>query len=188
MSELKEKTDTIEIPKGAGVDGLLHALKEVLTKRLRVQKVEIGAGGLLTYKHFVKEEDPAHLEIDFSELLPYGVIRNSTVYELPDPHPNAALAITQLFHLAANEQLFPVVFVTGVQTALWSWFERTTGLALPRARGSAQEQLYGIPLLQDRQIEDQVLVLCAAYGHTTSLLDTRCAYKIALPLLPVGTP
>lgn len=178
MAELIERIDTVEIPKGTGLDGFFKALGLIL-RRPRVQKIEIEPQGKITYRFFAREEDPQHVDVDFDQIMPYAIMRNSTVVELPDPSPNAAVAVAQLFAAAAEDRLFPVGLATGTASQVWAWFERTVGIKLRH-----QEELYGLPVFPDRHIPDDTLSLLAAYGRSTSLLDTRHVYKIVIPPLP----
>jgi hypothetical protein len=178
MGELVEKVSTVEVPKGTGIDGFFAALKKILL-RPRVQKIEINPQGKITYRFFAREEDPQQAEVDFDQILPYAIARNGEVVEISSPDTNAAVAVAQLFTNVADDQLFPVAFAMGTQSTVWRWFERTTGL---KARN--REAFFGLQVFPDRFIPDDTLMLCAAYGRTSSLLDTRKTYKLTVPPEP----
>ncbi len=176
MAEYEEVTGTVEIPKNVGVRGFLKAIEDIL-KLPRVQSIHIDARGKVEYRHFMREGDPLKpLEIDFATLQPYAVIRNSRVVELGDPDPNAAVAVGQLFDSAAADHLFPVAIVAGANTQFWRWYESTTTID-----PSTHEELYGVPFVIDRQLEDHVIVLCAAYTRAAALVDTQKSYKLVIP-------
>lgn len=176
MTEYQEITGTVEIPKNVGVKGFLRALEDIL-KLPRVQEISIDARGKITYRHYVREGEPQRpLQVDFDTLQPYAVIRNSNVVELADPDLNAAVALGQLFNMAASDHLFPVAIVAGANTKLWTWYAVSTTLSL-----SSREELYGLPFLIDRHLEDNHVVLCAAYTRGAALIDTQKSYKFVIP-------
>ena len=129
MAEYEEVTGTIEVPKNVGIKGFLKAI-EALLALPRVQSINIDARGQVEYRHFVREgEGNGPLEVTFDSLMPYAVIRNSRVVELGDPDLNAAVALGQLFNMAAADHLHPVALVGGANTHLWSWYESSTTIA-----------------------------------------------------------
>jgi hypothetical protein len=179
MAEYEEVTGVVEVPRNVGVKGFLKAIEDIL-KLPRVQAINVDARGKVEYRHYVREGDaPKPLEIDFETLQPMSVIRNSRVVELGDPDLNGAVAVGQLFSMAAVDHLFPVAMVAGANTKFWSWYEASTTIELP-----SREELYGVPFLTDRLIEDQVLVLCAAYTRSAALIDTQKSYKLVIPQGP----
>lgn len=176
MAEYEEVRDSVDIPKNAGVKGFLETVEGIL-KLPRVQEIRIDARGKVDFRYFLRAgEERKPLEMDFATLLPYAVIRNNPVVELVDVDANAAVALGQLFDLAAADHLFPVAFVGGPGTTFWSWYETTTAISL-----HAREELYGVPFLSDRALEDYVLVLCAAYTRGAALIDTQRSYKLVIP-------
>jgi hypothetical protein len=176
MAEYEEVNDVVEVPKNTGVQGFLKTVEEVL-KLPRVQEIRIDARGRVNVRYFVREgEQKKPFGMDFETLLPYAIIRNNPVIELVDVDANAAIAIGQLFDLAAADHLFPVAFVGGPASLFWQWYETTTGFRL-----TSHEELYGVPFLSDRALEDYVLVLCAAYTRGAALIDTQRSYKLVIP-------
>lgn len=176
MAEYEEIKGVVEVPKNVGIRGFLKAIEDIL-KLPRVQGINIDARGKIEYRHYVREGE-AHkpLEVDFSTLQPYAVIRNSKVVELGDPDLNAAVAVGQLFDLAAVDYLFPVALVAGANTQFWRWYETTTTI-----EPGSHEEFYGVPFLIDRQLEDHVVVLCAAYTRAAAMIDTQKSYKLVIP-------
>lgn len=177
MAEYEEVEGAVEVPKNSGVEGFLKAIKAVL-KLPRIQGIDIDAKGKVSYKHFVRagERYSPTLDISFDELMPYAIIRNSLVVELPKPHDNAAIAIHQLFDMSARDLLHPEAVVVGANTQLWEWYKRTTDIS-----PVSQEELCGVPLLRDRMLEDHVVVLCAGYVRGGELTDTQKSYKLSIP-------
>jgi hypothetical protein len=180
MTEYEEVRESVDVPKNAGVQGFLKTVEGIL-RLPRVQEIRIDARGKVDFRYFLREgEQHKPLEMDFETLLPYSIIRNNKVVELVDVDPNAAVAVGQLFDLAAADHLFPVAFVGGPGSLFWQWYETTTAIHL-----AAREELYGVPFLSDRALEDYVLVLCAAYTRSAALIDTQRSYKLVIPKVHV---
>jgi len=176
MADYEEVTGTVDVPKNAGVKGFLKAIEDIL-RLPRVQNIAIDARGRVEYRHFLREGEPHRpLEVSFDSLMPYAVIRNSRVIELAEPDLNAAVALSQLFNMAASDHLFPVALVGGANSRLWDWYVASTTVD-----PSSREDVYGVPFLTDRFLEDNVLVLCAAYTRAGSLVDTQKSYKLVIP-------
>jgi hypothetical protein len=176
--EYEELTGTIEVPANVGIEGFLLAIRNIL-KLPRVQDVHINARGNISFKRFVRKgegHDP--LEVNFDSLMPYAIIRNSMVSELAAPSDNAAVAVAQLFAMAARDHLVPVSFVGGAKTDFWAWLDKSTGVPMSL---SSTDEAFGVPFLRDRQLEDHVLVLCAAYTRTSTLIDVQRSYKLVIP-------
>lgn len=181
MKDRIEYKETIEVPKGTGRAGFILAIEQVL-KLSRVQDIHIDARGKVSYTRFVAEgEEVAPLRVDFESVSPYAVIRNSEVVETSYPDDvNAAVAVSLLFQEVSVDQLFPIAFVGGMKTDIWRWMFNSTGVTPPKIR----DELFGLPLYQDRMIEDYMLVLCAGYSRNAAMLDTQKSYKIVIPLQP----
>ena len=176
MSDYEEVTGEVEVPRNVGVRGFLKAIEDIL-KLPRVQDIHIDARGKVTYRHFMREgEERKPLSVDFESLMPYAVIRNSRVVELLDPDLNACVAVGQLFSMALTDHLYPVAVVGGANTNFWKWLEASTGLIVP-----SEDELFGVPFMRDRQLEDYVLVLCAGYARGAALVDTQKSYKLVIP-------
>lgn len=176
--DYQEKIEKVEIPKSTGVEGFLHAIKSIL-QLPNIQKIEVSGKGEVSYRYFVpKDGNASPLKLNFETLEPYAVIRNGKVVELRSPALNAAVAIGQLFNMAALDHLHPLALVGGANTELWKWYEETTSIHPPTA-----ESLYGLPVYGDRMLEDNVLVLCAGFVRDGSLIDTQKSYKMCIPTL-----
>lgn len=176
--DFKEIQGTVKVPKNAGVDGFLAAMKAIL-KRPRVQSITVDNRGTIRFSYIGREDerDLPLPDIDFETLTPIAVVRSNEVAEVAECF-EAPLAVASLFRAVSKEMLFPVAFVTGPGTPFWRWHEKS-GVSLDQTRG----ELYGYPLLYDDQIPDHVLILCASYVRGGALLDTRKSFKITLPML-----
>lgn len=176
MSEFEEVTETVEVPKNTGRAGFMRVIEDIL-KLPRVQDINIDSRGKVKYRYFLREgESKQPVTTDFKTLEPYSAIRNSIVQELVEPDDNAAVGVGQLFDGAAQDRLVPIAFVASPTTTFWTWYEETTGIAL-----ASREELYGVPFLSERALEDYVLVLCAGYTRGSALIDTQRSYKLVIP-------
>lgn len=176
MAEYVEKKGSLDIPKNVGVEGFLVALRDIL-RLPRVQHVELDARGRVNYRYYVREgQEALPLEVDFSTVTPYAVVRNGEVTELPQPDGNAAVAFAQLTAMAAVDHLFPCAVVAGTQSTFWAWFESSTRVVLP-----SREELFGMPFLTDRMVDDETLLLCAGFSRRGALLDTQKSYRLLIP-------
>ena len=175
--QLEEKTNTISVPKEAGVPGLIETVRTIL-RLSRVMNVEINHRGVVTYRRFVPVGEPGGAPvIDFAGLSPNGVIRNSVVKELPYERPgcHAPDLIFSMFDAVRDDGYFPICFVTGADTTLWRWYAHSAGLEAPE-----RDVFYGYPLFFDRMIPDDVLILCAGYDRNATIGDTLASFKLAL--------
>jgi hypothetical protein len=183
MKERRAQKQTVDVPKGAGKAGFLLALESILDLP-RVQEIHIDARGKVAYTRFVlDEEESTLLQIDFDSVMPHSVIRNSEVVEIPVPEGSAATeVISNLFTEVANDQLFPLSFVTGVNTLAWAWLGKgalvRTGPTGIRPKVST---LFGLPVYADRKIEDYMLIMCAGHTRNAALVSTQKSYKIVIP-------
>jgi len=175
---MKEHKETIEISKGSGRAGFLLTLEEIL-KLPRLQSITVDARGKITYTRFLQDnEPPIPLKVDLETVSPYAAIRNGEVAELQLPMEiSAAIAVGLLFREISMDGLYPIAFVGGADSTVWTWLKSTTGIAPYRN----PEEFFGLPLYRDRMIEDYVLFLCAGYTRSTSLVDTQKSYKILMP-------
>lgn len=176
-TEYDEIRESITVPKNTGRQGFLRAIEELLALP-RVQEIHIDSRGKVDYRYLLRpgEQKKPALEPDFQELLPYAIIRNSDVRELTEPDENAAVAVSQLFDLASADHLIPIAFVAGPMSTFWDWYRATTSID-----PLSTEELYGLPILSDRQLEDYVLVLCAGFSRNAPLSDTQKSYKLVIP-------
>lgn len=177
MGEYKEVQRTISIPRNTGRDGFLHTVGELLALS-HVQRIVIDATGSITYKRMVLNGEENHnLNVDFSHLQPYHIIRNGDTREhLFSSKQAASTVVAGMLDEVARESLSPIAFVTGKETALWSWYFFSTGVEL-----SAQDRLFGYPLHTDRSVPGTALVLCAGMGRTSALVDTKLSLKVEMP-------
>jgi hypothetical protein len=174
--DYKEIEDTLEVPANTGIEGFLLAVKSII-KLGKVQNITIDVHGRISYKRYVREgETKEPLSVNFESLMPSSVIRNSKLTELTGLNANAAVAVAQLFNAATVDHLNPVALVGGPAAHFWRWYQASTGLTL-----TSREELFGVPFLTDRMIEDHVLILCAAYAKAGALIDTYKSYKIVIP-------
>src|SRR5262245_21386748 len=118
MEGYSEKSGEVTVPKNTGVDGFLKALRGVLALR-NVQSIFINAKGVVRYTRLIRkekeEEEPeGPLEVDYTGLEPWGIIRHRRVEDLGVHHETPAPAtVALLFDRVARENLIPVAFVTG---------------------------------------------------------------------------
>ena len=171
------KTETFEIPRNTGRAGFLYALEAILALPL-VQGISIDARGKITFQRYVPAggDELPMLALDFEKLMPYACVRNGDVSELPTVLSTPSHAIGRLFQVASRERLHPLAWVTGANTTLWEWLYAEEGLALEN-----REELYGLPVLPDRYLEDYVLLLAAGYVRGGAISDVRKSFKIIMP-------
>jgi hypothetical protein len=175
----EEKNESIEVPKGSGIDGFLLAIRQIL-QLPRVQSVIIDARGKVSYKYFLREgEEALGLVLNFDELMPYAIVRNGEVEEVLPMSGNAAVVIGQLFERAASDHVYPVAWVAGANSTFWRWFD--AALEGRGVAGTHRDELFGLPFLRDRMVDDRVLLLCCAFGRRAALAETQRSYKILMP-------
>ncbi|WP_394831795.1 hypothetical protein LVJ94_35295 [Pendulispora rubella] len=173
MTEYMPVEETIEIPKGTGVEGFMHAVRAAL-RRPRLQEVRIDARGKITITHFLRQgEERAPLEIDFEALMPYAVVRQGEVVEIMPKSTHAATVVGEMFAAAARDHLCPVAWVASPASHLWRWYEGATAIALAG-------DFHGLPVLPDRLVEDNVLLLSAGYGRQATFAEIQKSYKIVI--------
>lgn len=176
--EYVERTRTVEVPKGSGVPGFLRAIEKIL-KKPRLQSVQIDGRGLVTYNYFARADDDEQgvLEVAFDDLMPYAVVRTRELVELVlKPATPAPLAISEMFFAAQVDHLHPAAWVLPKSTRLWAWFERDTGVRPP-----LKDSFFGLPVMEDRSVDDHALILCAGFRRDGTINDTQKSYKISLP-------
>lgn len=172
----------VNVPKGTGHAGFLRVIEGIL-KLPRIQTVELLASGTVRYRQFVPEslpdEEIQELKIDLESLRPYAVLKHCTIKEclwFTDDTP-APVVVSKMFAAVAQDALFPVAFVSGVESTFWEWHGRTAGVVF------GKENAYGQSVYPDADIPDNVFFLCAAYGKDARLIDTQTAYKITVPTI-----
>lgn len=176
MSEYKEVSGSIDVPRNTGREGLLHTVREIL-RLPKVQEIRI-LKGQVHFRRYAREGETAEVDmgkISFDGLSPYHVIRNlETVVPVEAVvGANAASVIGHLFDNVGRDGLFPIAWVSGAATHFWMWHEFTAGTRL-----TSHQTVYGLPFLTDRSIEDDSLFLCAAYSRNAPLTDTERAYMV----------
>jgi len=183
MERPQEVVRTISIPENTGVQGFLRTIEEII-KMPRVQRVIIEAQGTITYRRFVtegEETEPENFNVDLTNLQPHHIIRNTEVEELAYINGSAAPTVVgTMLDRVAVRNLTPIAFVTGTASSLSSWYFYTAGTEL-----QVKDRLFGYPLYKDRAIPDTTLVLCAGYGYTHALVDTRYSVKVEIPVRAV---
>lgn len=168
--------EEMDVPKGSGVEGFLACVKQVL-KLPRVQSINIDSRGKISYTFFLRDgEEAIKATAKFEELMPYAIVRNGSVVEVPKASSNAAIAIAQLFRAAAIDHLYPVAFVTGALSNLWLWYEKSFNLS-----PDFKEELFGLPLYVDRHAPDEALLMCTAFSRHRDLSETQKTYKVLIP-------
>lgn len=168
--------ETLQVPPGAGIEGFIRSLREVL-KLPNVNNITINRQGKIEYTFYLREgEEKRVAAVNFDTLMPMAIVRNAIVTEVVDRNASATVAILQMFRCASIDHLVPIAFVTGANSMLWPWYEATTPL-----RADRKDELFGLPVHMDRQCPDEVLLLAAAFTTRTELVDMHKAYKIDLP-------
>ena len=171
----KEITKSIAVPSNTGHDGFLRTVAEII-KMPRVQSITIDASGKVSYTRY-SDEGEEELNVDFSDLNPYYIIRNNEVEEMAYPSSaSAATVVSFMLDRTTAKNLEPIAFVTGSGSSLGAWYLDSTGFSL-----LSRNRLFGYPLYTDRHMPDAALVLCAGYGSNESLSKTRYCVKVAIP-------
>lgn len=175
--EYQEVTDTLDIPRHAGVEGFLVSIRGIL-RLPRVVNISIDSRGKITYTRYARPSEPRkNIEVDFDSVAPSAIIRNGAVTELDveSTEHNAAVCLARMFARAAADHMYPVGWVIGGDSHFRAWHMSTTGVDLP------EESAYALPVYRDRFIPDEALLLACAYGPNAALIDARVAYKITMP-------
>jgi len=170
-----ERNSYVVVPKNAGIKGLLKTVEAILSEIPSIQTIVIGADGRISYTWLAPEgtEDKKALEVDFTDVLPYAIIRNTRVVEVTTQDPGPRVALVELYNKAARERRYPICLVAGTDTHLWQWLKEPLC-----------DALFGCSILYDPEVPDDVLILCTSYARTTNIADTDCAFK--LTMLEVG--
>lgn len=186
MNEYKDILKEVQVPPGTGHRGFLRVIEEIL-KLPRIQEISINAMGVVSYRQSVpveaESEGPTLAQVNFSNLEPYNIVRNSVVEELPDlpPTVGAPYALTMMLAAVSIASLYPLAFVVSPSSTLWDWLQRTA----PKEVLMRKEQLYGLPLYTDRLVEDHVLLLCAGFSPSRDIADTNRTFKLSMPVRTV---
>lgn len=175
----EQHDEDIEIPKGAGIDGFLAAIRAVL-KLPRVQDIRIDARGKISYSFLLRAgEAKQTLGVNFDDLMPYAVVRNADVQELILVNENAAVALLQMFRQVSIEHVYPVAFVVGAATTFWEWYEASTLM-----KAEIRDEVLSVPIFRDRACPDDVLLLCTSFRVGEPLSATQKVYKVQIPQVP----
>jgi len=180
MADLEQVEESIQVPPNTGVDGFLLAIRKIL--RLgRVQGINIGPTGKVTWTRLIlgtPSADPLK-ELEGPELFdtvrPYFIITHNEIVEL-DVHADPLQGIARLFQKAATQGMYPVAWVSGTRSLFWDWHASATGMAPPGNRGEA----YGLPLLYEEKIPDDVLILCTAHERGGAMIDVKLSFKLVM--------
>lgn len=175
MPDLKETTTTVEVPAHSGVEGFLHAIREII-KQPRVRRIVIDSAGRVSYTRQQVNGEPENQGVDFGPMEPYNVMRNREMHELSYPRNLGACdVLTAMFDAVTSSGFTPICFAVGVGTVLWEWCHFTSGVDIRN-----REYLCGYPVYTDRQLPDTALVLMAGVDHTRALVDTRLSVKVEM--------
>lgn len=175
MSALRAVEETIEVPRGAGIEAFVRTVRALLVLP-RVQDLSIDARGVVRCTRYVpKDEEHLPLRMDFDPLMPYALVRAAPITELPPPPPSAPVALLGMFDAAARESLAPIAWITGAASALWPWLEASTS-----ARRNPGP-LFGLDVHADRLVEDDVLLLAAGYARSSELSTLHKSFKLCIP-------
>ena len=174
--DYSERIDSIDCPKDSGVAGLTRLFKSLLKEIPRIKKIVINSTGKVEYTWYAPTGAPDRaLSVKFDDLLPYAVIRNSLLEEISVQGDSPVLAIAKLFMACHKNRLYPIALVTGAETKLWKWYEASIGAPV-----EASGTFCGYNVLKDREVPDDVLILCGTFARSDELTDTYCAYKITM--------
>lgn len=180
--DYKEISETLAIPPHAGVEGFILAIRDIL-KQPRVTSIAIDARGKVSFTRYARPEEPRkQIEVDFASVTPAAVVRNGLVREIDLEDKPAYALVPLLFNHAAVDKMYPVAWVVGPQSTFHEWHKRNVGIGLN------EHTAYGLPILRDRFIPDETLLLCCSYGPGGALIDAQQAYKITIPFVPPAPP
>ena len=174
MMDYEERTDEAEVPKNTGLPGLFKLLGGLLNEIPRVKEVVIKSNGKVRYTWYAPHDAPEKvLQMQFDSLKPYAVIRNTNLLEVTPRMPY--MILSSLFMACDRDRLHPICFVSGAETKLWKLLVAHFGIEYENA-----ESVYGYPLLLDKDVPDDALILCASFARTNQLADTYRCYKVLL--------
>lgn len=173
-NEYEEHSEEMELPKGSGIPGLLKAI-EGIANLPRVQGIRVHPNGKIEYNFFLRKGETKKLAVSFEDIMPYAIARNGTIVEIPYPNSHPAIACAEMFRASRVDQMYPVAFLGGADSKFWGWWDAEVGA------GYVQDELFGLPFLTDRMMEDAALLLCTAYKKHGVITDTVTSYKITIP-------
>lgn len=176
MGDYELHEEELTPPKGSGLPGLLKAITEIVGLP-RVQEIRIKANMKIEYDFYLrKQEKKPELNIDFEKVMPYAIVRNSDIKEIPYPNAHAATAVAELYAASDKEHMFPIAFLGGEASGFWDWYEETTGLT-----PDTKEYLFGLPFLTDPMMENMALLLCTGFKRSGIITDVVKSFKITIP-------
>jgi len=187
MAEYKEVKGTIAVPANTGVEGFLHTIKTLMA-RPRLQSFQVDSKGTVSFRRFVLKDEQAesakdNYGVSLEHLQPYYVVRNALIRELTNIDGlNAASVVGVLMARAARDDMQPLSFLVNPTTLLWRWYKESTG-----HEWEEQGVFFGLPVLTDRYVPEEALLLCAGYGRDAAFVDTQISYKAEIPLLEEST-
>ncbi len=169
-----ERTDEAEVPKNTGLPGLFKLLGEMLNEIPRIKEIVIKSSGKVRYTWYTPVGAPEKvLQVQFEDLRPYAVIRNTPMLEVTPKFPH--MRLSSLFLACDKDRLYPICFVAGAESLLWKWVVSAFGIEYDQ-----MESIYGYPLLLDKDVPDDALILCASFARTNQLADAYRCYKVLL--------
>lgn len=179
MSNFQATETVIKVPRNTGIDGFVQALRRVLGLS-RVTEIHINTKGEFRFtRHTRPDEEPVQVEIDFGSVTAAAAIQSADLVEVEPAGASepAPVAIARIFAVMHRDVMAPVAFVVGPRSRFSAWHQETSGIPLG-------EWAYGVRVLQDDEVPEETLVLCAAYSPGGSLVDVRRSYKLLLPGAP----
>lgn len=170
-----EQVDVVEVPKGSGLKGLLKTVEGILTEIPRVKELHISSTGQVRYTwHIPEDAKPQALDIQFNDLMPYAIIRNTNLVEVLAPEGSGVLeSVSHLLNAVYKDRLQPVCFVVHPQSPLRASLQK-------RGIDMGQDELFGYQVLEADELPQSALILCASYGRTIQIADTYKAYMIVI--------
>jgi hypothetical protein len=177
MTESNQVTRQIQVPAKTGLEGFLHAVREIIRKP-QVLRIVIERTGTVLYTQRTEndEGEEDNIGISFDHLEPYAIIRNSATRELTYPPTlGASEVLTSMFDELALNGYAPICFVVSPNTELWNWIYFSSGIEVHHTGA-----LLGYPLYEDKEIPDTALILCAGIGTSMALIDTKLAVKVEM--------
>jgi hypothetical protein len=175
MGQRVERTNSISLPRGSGVEPLLLAVKTFL-QYSGVQSITIERGRIGCTRLVAEESVEKEPQLDLGTTMPYAIVRNAgNIVSVPHQNGQDVLAVLyQLFRRAAQDRVVTLCWVGSNNSAVWHWLDRQN-LAWPTT-----EELQGLPFYQDAEVEDQALLLCCGERFGGTLIDMTVAYVVQL--------
>ena len=175
MPNYRQQHKSEKVDATAGVPGILRVVKSILGLS-RVQEITINKDEVKYWRWALPDEPDQAVTIEFTDLMPYAIVRNSVLTELNPCSDNAAIVVGQMFAAVCQAGLNPIGFVCNPDSKFWAWHAKTTGVVM------GNSELYGLPCYKDQGIPSETLILCAGYERRSLLTDTVSSYKITIPL------